>query len=83
MQETEIQSTCPMPAPPQYLQAIKHYNESKKRSDYTAYTPNDLFNSLHYLCIAAMYVIPVKAVRNLGEFLSRTIKLNGPIVNHP
>jgi len=66
-----------MPAPPQYFQAIKHYNESKKRSDYTAYTPNDLYNSLHYLCIAAMYVIPVKAVRNLGEFLSRTACVSG------
>ena len=71
MQETEIQRTCPMPAPPQYLQAIKHYNESKERNDYTAYTPNDLFNSFHYLCIAAMCEIPVKAMRNLGEFLCR------------
>lgn len=38
-----------MPAPPQYRQSIEYYNETKERSDYTAYTPNELSNSLHYL----------------------------------
>lgn len=62
VQETEIQRACPMPAPPQYRQSIEYYNETKERSDYTAYTPNELFNSLHNLFLAAINELPVKAV---------------------
>ena len=65
VQETQIKRTCPMPAPAQSRQSIEHYSETKERSDYTAYTPNELSNCLHHLFLAAINEIRVKAVRIL------------------
>ena len=63
-----------MPAPAQSRQSIEHYSETKERSDYTAYTPNELSNCLHHLFLAAINEILVKAVRILVPNVSITRK---------